>query len=100
MTNQGASKYLFQDNVTNLQTAQDLVKIANRIVFDAAKSNPLWSYGNLVMTVVFPPTLGANGTIHVGMGFDYKRGFLPTNALTLVLDSNCKDVITSYAGKP
>jgi len=99
--NQGASKYLFQDNVKNLQTAQELVQIANRIVFDAAKNkSPNWSYGNIVMTVAFPPILDPNGSIHVGMGFDYKRGFMPTTSITLVLAANCKDVITSYPGRP
>ena len=53
------------------------------------------------MTVVFPVVPRVSGGVFAGTGYDVKRGFgLPTNAATLVLDSNCKDVITSYPGKP
>jgi hypothetical protein len=75
------------------------VRNANERVFEAGKHSYSWSHGNIVMTVRFPPTVDAGG-VRVGTGFDYKRGWLPTSAITLVLDANCRDVITSYPGRP
>ena len=101
---QGASKYVFQDNVTTLTDAQKLVRAVNATIFEHAKSDEhawSWSRGNIVMTVIFPVIPRMDGSVFSGLGFDRNRGFgAPTNAATLVLDSNCKDVITSYPGKP
>lgn len=98
---QSASKYVFQDNVTTLNDARKLVIAANRVVFNAKKSNYVWSNGNIVMSFVFPVIPKMSGGVFMGTGFDVKRGWgLPTNAITLVLGSDCKEVKTSYPGLP
>lgn len=97
---QGASKYVFQDNVTTLADAQSLVRAVNATIFERAKGDGhAWSYsrGNIVMTLVFPVIPRPDGGVFAGIGFDRNYGFgTPTNAATLVLANNCKDVITSF----
>jgi hypothetical protein len=101
---QSASKYVFQDNVTSLSDAQKLVRAVNATIFEYAKGDAhAWSYsrGNIVMTLVFPVVPRMDGGVFAGIGFDRNRGFgRPTNAATLVLANNCKDVITSFPGRP
>ena len=98
---QSASKFVFQDNVTTVKAAQGYVIQAGTVVFQAKKSNYKISRGNIVMTFFFPVVPRMGGGVFAGIGFDVKRGFgLPTAAMTLVLDRNCKDVITGYAGRP
>jgi hypothetical protein len=98
---QSSSKYIFQNNVTTLKDARQLVIAANAEVFKLKKSSYYMHEGNIIMSYVFPPVLNAKGGVFTGMGYDIKRGWgLPTNALTLVLDGDCKEVKTSYPGLP
>lgn len=96
---QQKSKYVFQDNVTTLKEAQELVIAFNAWLFDNGIKK--FSGNNIQITGVYPITPNFNGGVFVGTGFDTKKGFgLPTNAGTLIVDSQCKGVVTSYAGLP
>jgi hypothetical protein len=98
---QQSSKYVFQNNVTTLNDAKALVIAANAAVFKLKKGSYKWDNGDIVMSYVFAPVANPKGGVFTGFGFDVKRGWgLPTNALTLVLRSDCKEVKTSYPGLP
>lgn len=98
---QKSSKYVFQNNVTTLSNAQSLVRRLNAVVFEAAKDDYSWSRGNIVMTVTFPAIPKSSNEMYAGIGFDLKQGFgTPSNTATLILGRDCKEVITSYPGRP
>lgn len=98
---QGSSKYVFQDNVTTLSNAQNLVVRLNAVVFEAAKDDYSWSRGNIVMTVTFPAIPKSSDEFFAGIGYDLKQGFgTPSNSATLILGRDCREVITAYPGRP
>lgn len=87
--------------MTSLADAQKLVVWFNAWVFDNGKRSYQWPSGNVRITAVFPivPKMGPG--FFVGTGFDRNRGFgLPTNAGTLVVESNCRQVVTAFPGLP
>lgn len=70
---------------------KQLVIAANAKVFELKKGSYKWDNGDIVMSYVFAPVANPKGGVFTGFGFDVKRGWgLPTNALTLILRSDCK----------
>ena len=102
ISRQESSKYVFQDNVTTLKDAQKLIIAFNSYLFDTGKKEfQAGSNSNIRITGFAPITPKFGGGVFFGTGFDRKRGFgLPTNAGTLIVDSSCTLVVTSFPGLP
>jgi hypothetical protein len=103
--NQSSSKFVFQDNVTTKEDAFNSVKSAIAYVFDQMAKNGKGyvDQGRVVMTMFVAPEVQIMGSLHIKMGIGYVQGrssLGPTSTLTLILDRNCRDVVTAYPGNP
>lgn len=55
-----------------------------------------------MISVFITPQVEIRGALHlrVGIGYVPGRTFGPVSTLTVVLDLNCRDVVTAYPGSP